>query len=57
VEGRRVRDYLNVVGVVEIGVRDGNCSPILDGDRLGKRGSEVGIGGTAIANEPTGVDV
>ena len=57
VEGCRVSDDLNEVGIRKIGIgpRDGGF--VGEGDGLRKRGAKVRVGRAAIAGEPAGVDV
>ena len=46
-----------MIWIVEISIRYGNRSAILDIDRLWKRGAEIGILGAAISDVPTRVHV
>jgi hypothetical protein len=57
VKGCYIRDHLNVIGILEISIGDGNGGPVIDIDSLRKRGAKVWIGCTAVANEPAGVYV
>ena len=65
VEGRCIRDRLNMVVAMKIGVGStleivvvaGNGGNICERDRLREGGAKVWIGCTAVAYEPAGVDV
>src|SRR5208282_5356547 len=55
VEGRDVGDNLDVIGVVEIGIGDGDGGMVGDGQGLRKGRTKVWVFGAAIAGEPTSV--
>src|SRR5580658_7338327 len=57
VEGSNVGDGLNVVGIVEIGIGDGDGGNVIESDGLGESRTEVRIGCAAVTREPTGVDI
>src|SRR5580658_357629 len=65
VKGRHIRDRLNVIVALKIvvvfafviGIGSGNGGYSVERQRLRKGGTEVRIGGAAVANVPTGVDV
>jgi len=52
-----IRNYLDMVGVVEVGIGDGNGGSVGDLDRLRKGSAEVGISSASVPDEPTGIDV
>src|SRR5580692_302931 len=56
-EGRGIRDHLNMIRVVEIRIRDGNRRSVGDRYGLRKRRAEIRILRAAVADEPAGVDV
>src|SRR5579862_6995150 len=56
-ERRSIGDDLDVVGIPEIGIGDGDGGAVVDGNGLRKRGAKIGVCRAAITDEPAGVDV